>query len=227
MKSLVRLIISLGVKLALIALIYAIVMGLTSCRGCSDADALSFSTANNDEVEVVTESSSESVMSDPSNETTPSSSFSQATENNQTTITETTKNSEVASSTQQTSQTTSSTVPAQEPTETTTAAPTTAPTSAQEPTSTPAPTATPVPTNTPTPIPTESPTPEPTATPTPKPYSMEFVCNSEVILTYTWPSIDDYTDEKYNELCDQAEAIVIEKYGEDYLLMNPIHSRTA
>ena len=132
MKSLVRLIISLGVKLALIALIYAIVMGLTSCRGCSDADALSFSTANSDEVEVVTESSSESVMSDPSDETTPSSSFSQATENNQTTITETTKNSEVASSTQQTSQTTSSTVPAQEPTETTTAAPTTAPTSAQE-----------------------------------------------------------------------------------------------
>ena len=72
------------VKLALIALIYAIVMGLTSCRGCSDADALSFSTANSDEVEVVTESSSESVMSDPSDETTPSSSFSQATENNQT-----------------------------------------------------------------------------------------------------------------------------------------------
>jgi hypothetical protein len=46
----------------------------------------------------VTESSSESVMSDPSDETTPSSSFSQATENNQTTITETTKNS-VSSST--------------------------------------------------------------------------------------------------------------------------------
>ena len=113
MKSLVRLIISLGVKLALIALIYAIVMGLTSCRGCSDAEALSFSTAYSDEVEVVTDSSSESVMSDPSDETTPSSSFSQATENNQTTITETTKNSEVASSTQQTSQTTSSTVPAQ------------------------------------------------------------------------------------------------------------------
>jgi hypothetical protein len=55
---------------------------------------------------------------------------------------------------------------------------------------------------------------------------MEFVCNSEVILTYTWPSIDDYTDEKYNELFDQAEAIVIERYGEDYLLMNPVHSRT-
>ena len=226
MKSLVKLIISLGVKLALIALIYAIAMGLTSCRGCSDSEALSFSTANSDEVEVVTDSSSESVESDSSDEVMPTSSFSQTTETCQTTITETTKNSEVASSTQQTSQTTSSTVPAQEPTETTTAAPTTAPTSAQEPTSTSDPTTTPDPTNTTTPKLTESTTQEPTATPTPKPYSMEFVCNSEVILTYTWPSIDDYTDEKYNELCDQAEAIVIERYGEDYLLMNPVHSRT-
>ena len=33
MKSLVKLIISLIVKLAFIALIYAIVMGLTSCSG--------------------------------------------------------------------------------------------------------------------------------------------------------------------------------------------------
>ncbi|MBR5182729.1 MAG: hypothetical protein IKW88_10780 [Clostridiales bacterium] len=113
-----------------------------------------------------------------------------------------------------------------DPTPVPTTAPSAEPTATPTPEPTPTSEPTPVPTSTPTPVPTESPTPEPTATPTPKPYSIEYVCNSEVILTYTWPSIDDYTDEKYNELFDQAEAIVIERYGEDYLLMNPVHTRT-
>ena len=56
MKPLVKLIISLGIKLAFIALIYAIAMGLTSCRNsCSDIS--SFSTANNKETEVMAETS--------------------------------------------------------------------------------------------------------------------------------------------------------------------------
>ena len=239
MKQLVKLIISLGIKLALIALIYAIVMGLTGCRGCANAEALSFSQANKEETEVTTNPSGETLTSDPSEETTPTSSFSQAFESDQEVITETTNDNQVANSTQQTSQTTSSSV------QTGNSNGNTSSSAGAQATATPKPTATPVPTATPTPEPTEMPTQEPTEepdptatpvptatptpepTPTPKPYSIEIVCNGEVILTYTWASEADYTTAKYNELCDQAEAIVIEKYGEDYLLMNPIHSRTA
>ena len=237
MKQLVKLIISLGIKLALIALIYAIVMGLTGCSGCSNAEALSFSQADQEETAVITDSSSETSVSDPSNEAMPTSSFSQAIESDQEVITETTNDNQVANSTQQTSQTSSSGQTGNSNGNTSSSA-------GAQATETPKPTATPIPTATPTPEPTEMPTPEPTEepdptptpvptatptpepTPTPKPYSIEIVCNGEVILTYTWASRDDYTTAKYNELCDQAEAIVIEKYGEDYLLMNPIHSRT-
>ncbi len=170
MKQIIKLIISLGVKLALIALIYAIAMGLTSCRGCSNAEALSISQADNEETEITMDTSSEASVSDPSSEVTPTSSFSQANESNQAVTTETTKNNEVADSTQQTSQTSSSVQTGNSNGNTTNSgssqgsgSSTTAPTATPKPTATP----TPEPTATPTPEPT--PTPVPTATPTPKP----------------------------------------------------------
>lgn len=218
--------------------VIALLIGLVSCNKSDAPDVSSFSTANPSGTEVATESLSDANASDPSEEVQASSVL-QANESDQIVSTETTKNIEVASSTQQTSQT-SSTAPAstgggysgsgQEsqkatPTPVPTEAPAADPTEAPKPTATPTPepTATPTPEPTATPAPTATPTPEPT--PTPKPYSIEIVCNGEVILTYTWASRADYTTAKYNELCDQAEAIVIEKYGEEYLLMNPIHSR--
>lgn len=210
--------------------VIALLIGLVSCNKSDAPDVSSFSTANPSETEVTTESLSDVDASDPSEEVQASSL--QANESNQEVSTETTKNIEVASSTHQTSQTTSSNAPAstgggnsgsgqESPKATPTPVPTEAP--AADPTDVPKPTATPTPEPTATPVPTATPTPEPT--PTPKPYSIEIVCNGEVILTYTWASRADYTTAKYNELCDQAEAIVIEKYGEEYLLMNPIHSR--
>lgn len=210
--------------------VIALLIGLVSCNKSDAPDVSSFSTANPRETEVTTESLSDVDASDPSEEVQTSSL--QANESNQEVSTETTKNIEVASSTQQTSQTTSSNAPAStgggnsgSGQESPKATPTPVPTEAPIATPTPEPTATPTPEPTATPVPTATPTPEPT--PKPKPYSLEFVCNGEVILTYTWASSSDYTDAKYNELFDQAEAIVIEKYGEDYLLMNPMHSRTA
>ena len=227
MKNRVKVIIAIVSGLAVIALI----IGLVSCNKRSAADISSFSTADPSETEVTTESVNDVVTSIPSEEVE-TSSVSQANESNQDVSTETTKNNEVASSTQQTSQTTSSTATSSSDNENTGSAqdnpkatPTPVPTEAPIATPTPEPTATPTPEPTATPVPTATSTPEPT--PKPKPYSLEFVCNGEVILTYTWASSSDYTDAKYNELFDQAEAIVIEKYGEDYLLMNPMHSRTA
>ena len=211
--------------------VIALLIGLVSCNKSDAPDVSSFSTANPSGTEVLTESLSNANASDPSEEVQASSL--QANESNQEVSTETTKNIEVASSTQQTSQT-SSTAPAstgngnsgsgqESPKATPTPVPTEAP--AADPTEAPKPTATPTPEPTATPVPTATPTPEPTPTPKPKPLYIEILCGDEVILTYTWPSEADYTTAKYNELCDQAEAIVIEKYGEEYLLMNPIHSR--
>ena len=226
MKNRVKVIIAIVSGLAVIALI----IGLVSCNKKSAADISSFSTANPSETEVTTESVSDDNASDSSEEV--QSSVLQESTSNQEVSTETTRNNEVANSTQQTSQTSSSTTPSNSGNgntgstqETPKATPTPVPTEAPIATPTPEPTATPTPEPTATPVPTATPTPEPT--PKPKPYSLEFVCNGEVILTYTWASSSDYTDAKYNELFDQAEAIVIEKYGEDYLLMNPMHSRTA
>lgn len=211
--------------------VIALLIGLVSCNKSDAPDVSSFSTANPSGTEVTTESLSDANASDPSEEVQTSSL--QANERNQEVSTETTKNIEVASSTQQTSQT-SSTAPAstgngnsgssqESPKATPTPAPTEAP--AADPTEAPKPTATPTPEPTATPVPTATPTPEPTPTPKPKPLYIEILCGDEVILTYTWASEADYTTAKYNELCDQAEAIVIEKYGEEYLLNNPIHSR--
>lgn len=226
MKKRVKVIIAIVSGLAVIALI----IGLVSCNKKSAADISSFSTANPSETEVTTESVSDDNASDSSEEV--QSSVLQESTSNQEVSTETTRNNEVANSTQQTSQTSSSTTPSNSGNgntgstqETPKATPTPVPTEAPIATPTPEPTATPTPEPTATPVPTATPTPEPTSKP--KPYSLEFVCNGEVILTYTWASSSDYTDAKYNELFDQAEAIVIEKYGEDYLLMNPMHSRTA
>ena len=222
MKNRIKVIIAIVSGLVVIALI----IGLVSCNKKSAAD-VSSSTANPSETEVTPEDDN---ASDPSEEV--QSSVLQESTSNQEVSTETTKNNEAASSTQQTSQITSSTTPSNSGNgntgstqETPKATPTPVPTEAPIATPTPEPTATPTPEPTATPVPTATPTPEPT--PTSEPYSLEFVCNGEVILTYTWASISDYTDAKYNELFDQAEAIVTEKYGEDYLLMNPIHSRTA
>lgn len=212
--------------------VIALLIGLVSCNKSDAPDVSSFSTANPSGTEVTTESLSDANASDPSEEVQASSL--QANESNQGVSTETTKNIEVASSTQQTSQTTSSNAPAstgngnsgsgqESPKATPTPVPTDAP--AADPTEAPKPTATPTPEPTATPVPTATPTPEPTPTPKPKPLYIEILCGDEVILTYTWASEADYTTAKYNELCDQAEAIVIEKYGEEYLLNNPIHSR--
>lgn len=214
--------------------VIALLIGLVSCNKSDAPDVSSFSTANPSETEVTTESLSDVDASDPSEEVQASSL--QANESNQEVSTETTKSNEVASSTQQTSQTTSSNAPTstgngnsgsgqESPKATPTPVPTEAP--AADPTEAPKPTATPTPepTATPTPEPTATPAPTATPTPKPKPLYIEILCGDEVILTYTWPSEADYTTAKYNELCDQAEAIVIEKYGEEYLLMNPIHSR--
>lgn len=214
--------------------VIALLIGLVSCNKSDAPDVSSFSTANPSGTEVTTESLSDANASDPSEEVQASSL--QANESNQEVSTETTKNIEVASSTQQTSQTTGSNVPAstgngnsgsgqESPKATPTPVPTDAP--AADPTEAPKPTATPTPepTATPTPEPTATPAPTATPTPKPKPLYIEILCGDEVILTYTWASEADYTTAKYNELCDQAEAIVIEKYGEEYLLMNPIHSR--
>ena len=226
MKTRNKVFIAIALGVAVIALIVALI----SCNRKAAPNASSFSTANNQESEVIAETSS--VLESDESETEVSTDIANTDEAIQTTAQQTgqtTRNTEEADNSSGTE--TSSPKPSTQTEADPTPAPATA--SSAEPTATPTPEPTPtseptpVPTSTPTPVPTESPTSEPTATPTPKPYSIEIVCNSEVILTYTWPSIDDYTDEKYNELCDQAEAIVIEKYGEDYLLMNPIHSRTA
>ena len=108
MKPLFKLLVSLIVKLAIVALLYAIAMGFTSCSSEFDTpEDLSFSQANKEEIRSVTESSSE--------ETTPTSSFLQANESNQegsSEVTETTTSIEVAESTNQTRQTVRSSEPA-------------------------------------------------------------------------------------------------------------------
>ena len=176
MKPLVKLLLSLAIKIAFIALIYAMVMGLTSCSGCSNSDALSFSTAKEEVTENTSDTSSE--------EAVPTSSFSQANKKDpeeSTVATGITTIIEVAESTQQTSQTTRSSEPVRvnsdqtqpkataTPTPKPTKSPTSAPTNTPKPTSTPKPTATPTPEPTEAPEPTKAPTSTPKPSPTPKP----------------------------------------------------------
>lgn len=175
MKSLVKLIINLGIKLALIALLYAIAMGLSSCDENAVSNS-SFSTANNQEII----ESEESLVANPSDTSVPSISL-QASETNpenniENKSTDNTRNEEVANPTEQTRQdarnigsvdnnpddSNSDSAHAQ-----VTSAPTSVPTSTPVPTATPKPTNTPIPTATSTPKPTN--TPVPTATPTPEP----------------------------------------------------------
>ncbi len=72
MKPLFKLLLSLLIKIAFIALIYAIVMGLTSCSRNDKPVLSSFSSDNKKEFEVRTESSREAVVSETSKETEPS-----------------------------------------------------------------------------------------------------------------------------------------------------------
>ena len=190
MKSLVKLIISLGIKLAIVALLYAIAMGLSSCSSCSVAETYSSSTANNQEI-----NSSEGTLEVNPSETTDSSASSLVNgtipdSNIENRNTDDTKTEEVINPTDQTRQDTRNTKSVSnnpdengsdsartQETATPTPVPTTAtvpaatstpiPTATPKPTSTPKPTATPAPTN--TPIPTATPTPEPSPTPTEAP----------------------------------------------------------
>ena len=173
MKSLVKLILSLGIKLAFVALLIAIVMGLSSCSGCTPSDT-SFSLAINQNPDVTEESVKEN-NSDPTGTTVSSLKANESSS-------DTTGNNTVAKPTEQTSQeprNTESVSNNQEDTNSDSAQPRTqdsatpTPTpkatdvSGQSATPTPIPTATPKPTATPTPAPTN--TPVPTATPTPEP----------------------------------------------------------
>ena len=93
MKSLVKLVLSLGIKLAFVALLVAIAIGLSSCSGCTPSDT-SFSLAINQNSDVTEESVKENI-SDPV-ETTVSSLKANETGSN------TTGNNMVAKPTEQT-----------------------------------------------------------------------------------------------------------------------------
>lgn len=187
MKSLVKLILSLGIKLAFVALLIAIVMGLSSCSGCTPSDT-SFSIAINQNSDVTEESVKEN-NSDPV-ETSVSSlkaneSVSVSTENNTVAkpteqTNQRTQNNESVSNNQEEknadstqSRTQDSATPTPTPkaadTSVQSATPTPFPSSTPIPTATPKPTSTPTPQPTNTPVPISTPTPEPTATPTPEP----------------------------------------------------------
>ena len=187
MKPLVKLIINLGIKLALVALLYAIAMGLSSCDGNAISD-VSFSTASNQEAYVVECSSSEDspLGQRKATETTVylQVNESDSDSNNKSKNTDITRDEPVAASTEQTRQDARNTESVSSNSDENdsdssreqaqaTATPTPVPTTATVPTatSTPVPTATPKPTTTPiptnTPAPTSTPTPVPTATPTP------------------------------------------------------------
>lgn len=179
MKSSVKLIKNLGIKLASIALLSAFVMGLCSCKGCSAAEVSSDTTNTQELIE-----SEESLGANPGATSIPSKSLQTSGTNPDSNIenknTDVTRNEDVSNPTEQTKQDTSDTgsVNNQEennsdsaPTTTTEAADVSgqSATPTPIPTSTPKPTATPTPKPTNTPVPTATPTPEPTATPTPEP----------------------------------------------------------
>lgn len=181
MKSLVKLILSLGIKLAFVALLIAIAMGLSSCSGCTPSDT-SISLAINQNPDITEESVKEN-NSDPV-ETTVSSLKANESGSN------TTRNNTVAKPTEQTEQEprnietvsnnqeendSDSAQPRMQDSATPTPTPKAADVSGQSATPTPVPTATATPKPTNTPVPTATPTtkptstPVPTATPTPEP----------------------------------------------------------
>ena len=162
MKTRNKVFIAIALGVAVIALIVALI----SCNRKAAPDASSFSTANNQESEVIAETSS--VLESDESETEVSTDIANTDEAIQTTAQQTgqtTRNTEEADNSSGTE--TSSPKPSTQTEADPTPAPATA--SSAEPTATPTPEPTPtseptpVPTSTPTPVPTESPTSEPTA----------------------------------------------------------------
>lgn len=182
MKSLVKIIISLGIKIAIVALFIAIAIGFSSCSGCAGPNS-SFSTANINESGASSDPSGESGVTESIMTSDPSSLSSQTNDSERTQnsiVTETTGNNTVAKPTEQTSQGTRNTESADNSQgesssnsasahtqDSATPTPKATEASGQSATPTPIPTATPKSTATPTPMPTN--TPVPTATPTPEP----------------------------------------------------------
>ena len=178
MKSLVKLIISLLIKLAFIALVYAIVMGLTGCDKISAHDVSSLSTSSYQETEVMTETSSKTVHSEQREEAEPSSLFSQVErriiEENSAIPSETTVETASVRPTEKQKSKSTSKAPTKKTVKSTTKVTKKVPTKAP----------TKVPDKDPTKAPTKKPTSKPskpkaTATPTPKPYTY-CTCDAEV-----------------------------------------------
>lgn len=172
MKSLVKLIISLLIKLAFIALIYAIVMGLTSCSRNDKPVLSSFSTEKEQEFEVCSEPSREAVASETSEKAEPSYSFVPSESSAESTQTDTTETSVRPAENQKKKSTPKALAKktVKSTTKVTKKVPTKAPTK--------------VPDKDPTKAPTKKPTSKPskpkaTATPTPKPYTY-CTCDAEV-----------------------------------------------
>ena len=172
MKPLFKLLISLMVKIAFIALIYAIVMGLTSCSRNDKPVLSSFSSDNRKEFEVCTESSREAVVSETSKETEPS--VLNESEPSSESIVETavqtkTSESKPAQSSKKTDAKIVTKTPTKVPKKTAAKKTTKAPD--KEPAATT--------TKTTTKTVTKAPTKKPTNTPTPKPYTY-CTCDAEV-----------------------------------------------
>ena len=179
MKPLFKLLISLLIKLAFLALIYAIVMGLTSCSRNDKPVLSSFSSENKQEFEVCTESSREAIVSETSETSEPSYS-SRLIESAESTQTKTIETTSVRPTEKPKSKSTSK-APTKKAVTTTTKetkkSATKAPTKAPD--------------KDPTKIPTKKPTSKPkaTATPTPKPYTyctcdVEVSCGSTAAGTF-------------------------------------------
>ena len=189
MKSLAKIIISLGIKIAIVALFVAIAIGLSSCKGCSAAVDPSFSTDIIQETSNASETLRESGTPVPSNTAETSSLVLQDNESQKNSDVKTpdeTRNDDVAKPTEQTANNNTdsgsntreddSDPVNEELKPTATPAPNTnnnssssSESSSSGGGSTATATNTPVPTATPTPVPTDIPTPEPTATTTPEP----------------------------------------------------------
>ncbi len=169
MKGLVKLMISLIIKVAFVALVVAIVMGLTSCRKSNKPEAFSFSTEKTEETIGTTKTSSRVTVSEtsffsPEKEKEPKESAS----NSVTETSEATKKS-AAKPSETRKKKVSTKAAAQKKTKVTT--------TAQKKTATKAPTK--VPAKETAKVSTKSPTKKPTNTPTPKPYTY-CTCDAEV-----------------------------------------------
>lgn len=169
MKGLVKLIVSLIIKVAFVALVVAIVMGLTSCRKSDKPEAFSFSTEKTEETIGTTKTSSRVTVSETSifrqekEKKTEESASNSVTETSETTKKSAAKPLETKKKRVSTKAAAKkeSKVATTAPKKTATRAPTKAP--AKETTK----------------APTKSPTKKPTNTPTPKPYTY-CTCDAEI-----------------------------------------------